>query len=392
MPKKRTRPLPWSGAAGHRNSNGRGSLKIDRIFRGGVGRINRHTGTNQQVVFRRISQMLTDLYEHGHLAYLRDIKSGKLSMLAALEACRSLGIEGIPTPDLARPLSDAWGNWLQSFRVDADISEIHLDDLARRLRQLCTRKVPDRDDQTREILDEEATAANLARPVIELPQLLGEYREYGRGTTSFNRVRAACQAFARDNGGRQSALWQGITNVKRFKERPLADRKRYPLEVSELVALVEVMDDDTARAVLSMALTGMGPTEFWGYWEDLPPVVFIHGEKRKGRNRQILRLVKPWHPDTLRVDVFRRLLPKVGGSVGLPVRPYDLRRTFARLLENAGVVRSNCSAYMGHGPKGMFDLYAHAEAVRFLKRDADLVRAHLSPLKPHLVRLGLYPG
>jgi integrase len=241
--------------------------------------------------------------------------------------------------------------------------------------------------------NEEETAANLARPVIELPKLLRDYRQYSLGTTSFNRVRAACQAFARDNGGRESTLWKEITNTKRYKEEPLRGYQRhYPLEVSELARLVEALDEDNARAVLSMSLTGMGPTEYWGRWEDEGGHISIHGEKRKGRDREILRLVKPWKPGTFSLDVFRRNLPKVGRSVGLPVRPYDLRRTFARLLESAGVVRSNCSAYMGHGPKGMFDLYTHADAERFIKRDAEMVRQHLAPLDPHLIRLGLFPG
>ncbi|MEJ7758657.1 MAG: hypothetical protein WKF55_03575 [Gemmatimonadaceae bacterium] len=322
---------------------------------------------------------------------MREIKAGRLSMLAALEAHKKMGMEGIPSPELARPISVAWGEWLGQFRVGNDISEVHADDLARRLRQLTTRKVPAEYDPTRLELDEVATANNLARPVIELPKLLAEYRDYTLGITTFNRVRAACQAFARDNGGRQSLLWKEITNTRRYKERPLSQRKRYPLEVSELVKLAEASDDDSARAVLSMALTGMGITEYWGFWEDSPQLIYVHGEKRKGRDRPILRLVKPWQPDNFTADAFRRRLTKIANTSGLPVRPYDLRRTFARLLENAGVVRSNCSAYMGHGPKSLFDLYAHGDAIRFIGADAERVRAHLAPLTPILERLGLNP-
>jgi hypothetical protein len=72
-------------------------------------------------------------------------------------------------------------------------------------------------------------------------------------------------------------------------------------------------------------------------------------------------------------------------------RPYDLRRSFGRLLETAGVVHTNCSAYMGHGPKSLFDMYAHGEAVRFIRAGAEFVRAHIALLTPELVRLGLNP-
>ena len=109
MAEKRKR-RPWSGARGYRNSNGRGTLKLDRIFPAPVGRINLASGTDDRETFNRISQLLTDLHRHGRFDYLVKIKSGAIKPLRALYEFTRLGkdVELLSTPALARAIGPVW--------------------------------------------------------------------------------------------------------------------------------------------------------------------------------------------------------------------------------------------------------------------------------------------
>ena len=233
----------------------------------------------------------------------------------------------------------------------------------------------------------------LNTPISELPRLLEQYeaRNFKHATT-FNRVRAACQAFARDNaGGKSEAVWKAVTSVRRRKERSLRMRERYPMMPDELLRVASSTDDETARIILSMALTGMGVGEYWGEWSDDPAsyAIRVFGAKVKTRDRSVFRIIAPAVPEIL-LGEFRRRFRVASRKAELFVRPYDLRRTFAKIMEVAGVIPTNAAAYMGHGPRTMTELYAasgHME--RFLINDAATVRRAIKPLQPLIQRLGL---
>lgn len=54
--------------------------------------------------------------------------------------------------------------------------------------------------------------------------------------------------------------------------------------------------------------------------------------------------------------------------------PYDLRRSFARWLEESGVPPARIRAYMGHRPQSVTDLYQRHDVEPYLRQDAKLVR------------------
>ena len=62
----------------------------------------------------------------------------------------------------------------------------------------------------------------------------------------------------------------------------------------------------------------------------------------------------------------------------LGVSAYDARRSFARWMEEAGVLETHQQAYLGHGPRTITDLYRRAElAVAQLDADGERLAAYV---------------
>lgn len=122
-----------------------------------------------------------------------------------------------------------------------------------------------------------------------------------------------------------------------------------------------------------MAVTGMGPKEYWGEWELQPDRIAIHGTKRAGRDRVVPRVGDVVRPKR-GYQPFRVALAEASKST---VRPYDLRRSFATWLEASGIPRTRRRLYMGHGAKDVTDLYEHVQVAAYLEEDAGLLRRFL---------------
>ena len=127
---------------------------------------------------------------------------------------------------------------------------------------------------------------------------------------------------------------------------------------------------------------GMIPKEYWvDGWEELPDRIRSSGQKRPGRTRDIPKWTRVVQPP-LGFSTFRKKLRAVAPHV----RPTDFRRSFARWLEEAGVIPPNQRLYMGHGARTMTDLYKSGEVSGQLEADAEKLRAYTGegPLKPSL--------
>jgi integrase len=68
--------------------------------------------------------------------------------------------------------------------------------------------------------------------------------------------------------------------------------------------------------------------------------------------------------------VFRKLK-------ALGITPYDLRRTFAGLMVEAGIPRPRRKLYLGHEPEDITALYEQQEVREYLVNDAAKIRAIL---------------
>jgi integrase len=69
--------------------------------------------------------------------------------------------------------------------------------------------------------------------------------------------------------------------------------------------------------------------------------------------------------------VFRKRLKALG------ITPYDLRRTFAGLMVEAGIPRPRRKLYLGHTADDITSLYEWQEVRDYLRNDAAKIRAIL---------------
>ena len=151
-------------------------------------------------------------------------------------------------------------------------------------------------------------------------------------------------------------------------------RTKHPLTPDELRAIANNLHVRLADMLWTMALTGMGPTEYWSLtWKQLPDRIHIEGTKRTGRVRDVPRVMSMASP-AIEYAAFRRHLRDASDS---QVAPYDLRRSYANWLESAGIPRTRRKLYMGHGATDITSLYEWHEVTAFLVEDAAKLRAYV---------------
>jgi integrase len=161
-----------------------------------------------------------------------------------------------------------------------------------------------------------------------------------------------------------------------------AKRQGNPQTVKQLAELAEKLHPAYAAIAWSMALTGMGPGELWGQWTVRKDRIHIRGTKREGRVRDIPLIRPVAHP----TRPYRPFLEALGEASGETVLPYDLRKTFATWMEEAGIPRTRRRLYMGHGSTDVTDLYERHDVERFLAEDGEKLRGFLgdAPVKAGL--------
>lgn len=347
---------------------GIGTLVLDR--RTPVGRIRVASGTTEVPRFRRLNVMLTDLADAGRLDYLRALRDHRMKPLAAYELYRAHGAAKLPALDAIQGLRDALLAWLETADCGTRQRAAH------------------------------RTAVNHVTAVLtpdaqmgELPAALRAVRERLRAAhhaPQFNRDRASLQAFVRDTLGRTHPLYAAITDVDALVERK--QRVNNPQTPAEVAALAARLADPVHRAaVFGMALTGMGPGEFFGRWTVHADRVHVAGTKREGRVRDVPRVrVDLWQaPRPPRSEdaawSARKFADALKGATSGAVQPYDLRRSYATWLELAGVPRTRRRLYLGHSAGDVTALYEYQDVARYLAEDAARLAGHLGDSLPALV-------
>lgn len=333
----------------HRDGSG-GSFIIDRVIRG-VGRIKLASGTTHRPTFKLLNDMLTGLYERGRLDLLAALRDRILTPLQVWDAYRANELERLPTAAMLVPLADAFSEW----RERASASARHVESRAQSGRYL------------------EAHGRKDAR-VAELPAILLTARramEAKGHAVTFNRLKSAAQAFVRDTLGKAHPLYREVQGVPRLVEVQTVVRR--PQTVAQLAAIAGALDEATRAAVWSMASTGMGPGEYWGSWERRVGFIHIAGTKREGRIRDVPDLGRCTPPQLSRQAFEDRLV-----KAGAPIKPYDLRRTFANWLEAAGIPRTRRMLYLGHGATDVTALYEKHEVLAFLAADGEKLSSFIA--------------
>ena len=334
-------------------SHGVGTFVIDRRF-GPVGRILRASGTTQADTFRAIQVALTELYRLGRLDLLRALRDGMLHPLELYEAFRSSRLDHLPTAEDMRSLLRAIDTWLPT----AELRDITRRDYAQRLHRLMAR-APD-------------------APLLHLPMLLRDERQACQRAdqrTTFNRIRAAAQAFVRDVLGPAHRLYSQVRAVRKLTETP---RKGNPLTVDGVRALGAVLEAHTT-ALWALCLTGMRRSEYWGRWEASEDRVYIHGTKTAAAER-VVPLVFPIARAHTSYWGFAQALRKQTSGF---TRVHDLRKTFSHWCESAGIPRTRRRLYLGHGRRDVTDLYEEHDVRAFLHVDGERLRQFIDGAPGH---------
>jgi integrase len=92
-----------------------------------------------------------------------------------------------------------------------------------------------------------------------------------------------------------------------------------------------------------------------GGW--VPGHLRITGKKRRARDRLVPFILTEINAPLLGPAGFLSALRRAR----LGVSAYGARRSFARWMEEAGILETHQQAYLGHGPRTITDLYRRAE-------------------------------
>jgi integrase len=349
----------------------RHSLKLDRVFPG-VGRIQRSSGTHVRETFNALNAMLSTLFLTGRLDLLRQIRERAIEPLVIYDAYRRGKLVEIPDALALRPLLESFTRWREAGN--------------KRKGQPWSRWYAAAHKDTERRLTE------LARPfakITDLPAILLQLREnYRDRRSTFDHHRVSCLSFARAECGRQSPTYLQLAAIEAYSAK--RERAPKPLTVAELVAWTTARDADTpakldaetAACCWAMATTGMGPGEYWSYkggpspaWERHLDRVQIHGTKRAARERAVPDLGRCKVAPAISRQAFEdRLVDQTGGAF----QPYDLRRSYANFLEQAGLPRTRVMLYLGHAIRNVTDLYTTHEVSQFLRDDAKRLRTWMT--------------
>ncbi len=331
------------------------TLVIDLQFQG-VGRINRRSGTTDPKVVRRIKTAARAAYREGRLDVLRAVRDRHITWLQFYDAYQRHTLDALPVGNTIASLETAMGEWIDE---SADrYSEKHVISLGTSLGYL--------------------VGVDKAARIADLPELLDALRlSLGRKhPRSFNLARSAALAFARALLKRNHPIYLACAAVEQVKVAKGAPR--HPIMLARMRALFPAPDTDVIDAIAwTMATTGMSLKDYWGPWDVRRDRIHIFGTKRAGRDRDVPLVRTPDRPALSR-DRFEKSFRKRFAKV---LTPYQLRRTYAQWMEEAGIPRTRRLLYMGHGTKDVTDLYERYQIEEFLAADATKLRAFLAPTK-----------
>jgi integrase len=329
----------------------KGTIELRRRFRG-LGELRLASGTRNPKTADKLDAMLLTLADAGRYDVLRALQKRQLLVMEVWEHFRSGNLAALPSPAALKQLKPAWDRWLRTFQA-SDGHRTDAKNYGARLQAI----------------------ARKSATVRDLPGALRSFRETcaEAGTAvTFNRARAIVQAFLRDTMGRRDEVYGQVQEIGVLKAAPRAVAGgQTPASAKAIAGKLPL---PLARMWLAMCVTGMGPAELEGPWENEGEFGRrIHGTKREGRDRLVPRLFdelpRPAHTGATLRKAMREA--KVGAT------PYDARRTFAHWMEGAGIPRARRKLYMGHGAADVTDLYEAHDVANFLKADQALLGAHL---------------
>ncbi|HYC32409.1 MAG TPA: hypothetical protein VEB59_08995, partial [Gemmatimonadales bacterium] len=297
----------------------------------------------------KLVRMLHTLHEQGRDDLVNAVARGSVKPLALYNLWKFNRLEDVPHADELPRFADVWPRWLAHL----ECSDFH----RAACHGYCTR------------------LAALMAPDAALPAVvpaLKEFRSLHRAhPRSVYLALQTIRALLRDTLGRRHRLYLDVAEIPPLKAKPI--RKKHPLTPDQLRDLVRKLGDPCGPMAWTMATTGMGWHEYTGQWEREGDGLRIHGTKTGGRDR-LIPLVSLLYPAEGTIYRFRWHLTRVTART---VTPYDLRRTFAGLMVEAGIPRPRRKSYLGHTADDITALYEWQEVREYLVKDAERIRAVL---------------
>ena len=283
---------------------------------------------------------------------LEAIRDRRIAPLHALGLWRMGRLAEVPDVSVLPQVQATYDAWVKDLKISPEYRQA--------LRSTFTRLLA---------LKPEATLA-------DLPQLLRQYRETCKendAVVMFMRSKAMLQGFVRDVLGRQHSLYTQLTSIATLGAGERSQgRAQKP---KDLALLLDKLPEPHRSMAWSMAVTGMGPKEYWGeWWRERDPLrLHIEGTKRKARIRDVpLWCFLPVVPTRTRGRFASEWTLALKGVLNI----YDLRRSFSVWLEDAGIPRSRQRIYMGHEVGDVTELYQRRDLLAWLEEDSELLRAY----------------
>ncbi|MDZ4259128.1 MAG: hypothetical protein U0974_01205 [Gemmatimonadales bacterium] len=361
-------------------SNGRGSLRID-LQTPGVGRIAKASGVSDPVAYHQIMGLLASLRRAGRRDILRAVKDGRVSPLQLLDQARVGGTQtdcgGISLDDFWR-FEEALRWWEEHLETEEDGSHRHRRNRLNGVRRILNMAPP----------HERSTVS-----IKEIPRLATEYRTRcvkKKMKSEWGHTLSYLRSFVEGRAGSNSPTLRALNDLTLLPCKGVVTMRR-PQSPTRLATFLRRLDPRLAGTVMTMALTGMGPEEYfaneWAVREQLGlRYIYIAGMKRERRTR-----VVPWVCEPLPAECARSTFNKHLRSTcaEMPeqdrLRPYDLRRTYAVALKRSGVSMKHHADYLGHGPRTVTNLYQieddivlSPEQLRDLDEDARHLQTHFN--------------
>lgn len=345
---------------GHR-PNGRGTPQIDRVFPQPIGELRLASGTHDPEAFRHINDMLTALCRSVPPRWdvLQAIKARRIAPLHALGLYCMNRLEDVPSADVLPQLRQQYEHWTTGLEMSSEYRASIASTFKALLRLRPTPTIGD------------------------LPELLRAYRDVCKAkgaSVMFARSRAMVQGFVRDTLGRHHALYLAVAGIPTLSN--VGCPKRRAQRPEALAELLAKLPEPHRSMAWSMAVTGMGPKEYWGAWERraLPARVHVEGTKRASRVRDVPLWAEglPVVPTRSRSRFVAVWKDHLAASLGI----YDLRRSFAVWCEDAGIPRSRQKLYMGHAVGDITGLYQTRELLGWLGEDVGRLVEHAGKAVP----------
>lgn len=334
------------------------SFRFDRRFRG-IGELRKSSGTDDPKLFDRYNMLLDDLYaDPDNHDVIQKVIDGTVTIAEVYTHFKNQTLTKVKKSTGRKLLSDAFKAWLVT--------------------------APLRDDKVRgdyQGFMNQLLAIKLKALVSDLPSLLKSYYATSKDRQqAYNHTRNAALAFLRDTEGKRSPIYLDVQDTPRFK-KPKAKNPRNPFTVKEVIDLCARLTSKYQDVVWSCFLYGMGPKEYMNGWNVERGALWIDGTKNDHRPRWVpLLSVRP-----IRHQIHPRSFAQVLKKAAPDHVPYDLRRGYSKMLENAGIVQSHSTQYMGHAPGSMTETYQQDVDTNALKEEKWEAIQHLLPTDAKLI-------